>query len=80
MNSFGNFNFLVGKNGSHSEMRISGCDTCYAERVFLHPVGSTSHVTRNVDVVFLMLGWARCCFCQKLIGTRYDELVFLHLV
>jgi hypothetical protein len=27
MKSFGNFKFLVGKNGSHSEMRISGCDT-----------------------------------------------------
>jgi hypothetical protein len=26
MNSFGKFKFLVGKNGSHSEMRISGCD------------------------------------------------------
>jgi hypothetical protein len=26
MNSSGNFKFLVGKNGSHSEMRISGCD------------------------------------------------------
>jgi hypothetical protein len=27
MNSFGNFKFLVEKNGSHSEMRISGCDS-----------------------------------------------------
>jgi hypothetical protein len=27
MNSFGNFKFLVGKNDSHSEMRILGCDT-----------------------------------------------------
>jgi hypothetical protein len=26
MNSFGNFKFLVEKNGSHSKMRISGCD------------------------------------------------------
>jgi hypothetical protein len=26
MNSFGNIKFLVGKNGSHSKMRISGCD------------------------------------------------------
>jgi hypothetical protein len=27
MNPFGNFKFLVGKNGSHFEMRILGCDT-----------------------------------------------------
>jgi hypothetical protein len=27
-----------------------------------------------------MLGWARCAFHKKHVGTRYIELVFLHPV
>jgi hypothetical protein len=35
---------------------------------------------RNVGALFVMLGWAQCDFHNKRAGTRYVELVFLHLV
>jgi hypothetical protein len=34
---------------------------------------------RNIDALFFMLRWDRYGFDKKRIGTRYDELVFLHL-
>jgi hypothetical protein len=62
-------------------------ETCYAELVFLHPVGSTGHIVhsrasraRNLDTLFFMLGWGRCCFHKKPTRTRYTELVFSHQV
>jgi hypothetical protein len=33
-----------------------------------------------VTMLFLMLGWARCGFHKKCVGTRYAELMFLHQV
>jgi hypothetical protein len=35
---------------------------------------------RNVGALFVMLRWAQCDFHNKRAGTRYAELVFLHLV
>jgi hypothetical protein len=35
---------------------------------------------RNVGVLFFMHGWAQYGFYKKCVGTRYAELVFLHLL
>jgi hypothetical protein len=36
------------------------------------------HITPNL--CFCMIGWGRCNFYKKHVGTHYDELVFLHPV
>jgi hypothetical protein len=55
--------------------------------MFLLPVGYAGHVVhscasgaRNVDALFFMLRWDLYEFDKKYVGTRYVELVFLHLV
>jgi hypothetical protein len=35
---------------------------------------------RNINALFFMLGWEWYGFDKKRTGTRYAELVFLHLV
>jgi hypothetical protein len=51
--------------------------THYAELVFLHLVGLVGHIlhsgaseARNVDTLFLILGWDKCCFYKKCAGTE----------
>jgi hypothetical protein len=55
--------------------------------VFRHPVGRTGHVVhssasgaRNIDVLYFMLRWDQFRIHKKRVGTRYTELVFVHLV
>jgi hypothetical protein len=55
--------------------------------VFWHPVGRTGHVVhssasgaRNIDVLYFMLRWDRIRIHKKRAGTRYTELMFVHLV
>jgi hypothetical protein len=47
-------------------------------------MGSVGHVVhsgvRNVHALFFLLGWVQCDSHKKRAGTRYAELVFLHLV
>jgi hypothetical protein len=57
--------------------------TCYAELVFLPPMGYAGHIVHsglsgayNVDALFFMLGWPQCCFRKKRTRTRYIKLVF----
>jgi hypothetical protein len=61
--------------------------TRLGELVFLHRLGSASHIVhsdesrlRNVDPLFFMLRWEWYGFHRKCAGTRYAELVFLHYV
>jgi hypothetical protein len=56
----------------------------YAELAFLQPVRFAGHVrhsdassVQNVDALFFMLGWDRCCFHKKRAWTHCAELVFL---
>jgi hypothetical protein len=55
--------------------------------VFLHPVGCAGHVVhfdasgeRNVDALFVILGWDWYLFHKKHAGTCYADHVFLRLV
>jgi hypothetical protein len=57
----------------------------YAQLVFLHPVGSASHVVdsgasgaRNDNTLFFLLRWDCYRFDKKPFKTRYANLCFLH--
>jgi hypothetical protein len=45
-----------------------------------HVLHSCASGAQNVDALFFMLGWARCNFHKKHVGTSYIELVFFHPV
>jgi hypothetical protein len=45
-----------------------------------HVVHSGVPGPRNVDALFVILGWDRYGFYRKCVGPRYSELVFLHQV
>jgi hypothetical protein len=63
---------------SQKARRDTSCGTC----VFASSaICGSSHAVcelgaRNIDALFLMLGWACCETHKKLIGTRHVELVF----
>jgi hypothetical protein len=45
-----------------------------------HVVHSGVSEAQNVATLFFMLGWVQYGFDNKRYGTRYTELMFLHLV
>jgi hypothetical protein len=62
-------------------------ETSYAKHVFLHPVGSASHVVHsdaswawNGNTLFFIIGWDQYGFGKKCVGTSYVEHMFLYLV
>jgi hypothetical protein len=76
---------MVGWDRYGLHKRLTG--THYTKRLFLHPVGSASHIVhsgvsgaRNVDIQVIMLGWDRYRFNKKRVGLSYPKHVFLHPV
>jgi hypothetical protein len=56
---------------------------CYAELVFLHPVGSAGRVVhsgafgvRKLDALFFILGWVWCAFHKSTPGQVMPNLSF----